>query len=85
MFTTYILYSEFLNKYYIGYTGDDVRVRLTKHLANHKGFTAKAKDWIIVYTETFPTKANAMKRERQIKGWKSSGRIKELITRSSNE
>ncbi|MFQ6614901.1 MAG: GIY-YIG nuclease family protein [Fidelibacterota bacterium] len=25
--------------------------------------------WILVYTETFPTRALAMKRERQLKKW----------------
>jgi GIY-YIG catalytic domain len=53
MFTTYILYSKTLNKFYIGFTSGDVAARLTKHLANHNGFTARAKDWTIVYTEQF--------------------------------
>ena len=85
MFTTYILHSKQLDKFYIGYTADNVLVRLSKHLANHKGFTAKAKDWKIVYQEIFTTKQDAMKREKQIKGWKSNIRIKELIDRSSTE
>ena len=82
MFTTYILFSKKLNKFYVGFTGDDMPIRLAKHLANHKGFTAKAKDWMVVYTEQFVTKSEAMKREKQIKGWKSNIRIKELIERS---
>jgi putative endonuclease len=85
MFTTYILYSKSLNKFYIGFTSGDVAARLTKHLANHKGFTARAKDWVIVYVEQFLVKTEAIKREKQIKGWKSNSRIKELIMRSSTE
>ena len=85
MFTTYILYSEQLNKFYIGFTSDSVNLRLQKHLANHKGFTAKAKDWLIVYTENFNTKQQAMKREKQLKAWKSNVRLRELIRRSSTE
>jgi putative endonuclease len=45
MFYTYILYSPILKKYYIGFTGTEINLRLAKHLANHKGFTAKVKDW----------------------------------------
>ena len=84
MFTTYIIYSKSLDKFYIGFTGDDISVRLSKHLANHSGFTGKAKDWQLVYKESFRTMKEAMQREKKIKNWKSATRIKELITRSSS-
>ena len=70
---------------HIGFTKDSVNSRLAKHLANHKGFTAKAKDWDIVYTEVYDTKSGAMQREKQLKAWKNKIRIKELILRSSTE
>ncbi len=85
MFTTYILYSKILSKYYIGYTSNDIEIRVQKHFSNHKGFTAKAKDWQLVYTEVFETKEKAMQREKQLKAWKSNLRISELIKRSSTE
>jgi putative endonuclease len=75
----YILYSPSLDKYYVGHTTLLPEERLRKHLSNHDGFTAKAKDWIIVHTETFPSKALAYARERQIKGWKSKTKIRQLI------
>ena len=53
MFSTYILYSEAINKFYIGFTGEEVQFRLAKHLAHHKGFTAKTKDWKIVHIVSF--------------------------------
>ena len=49
--------------------------RLQKHLSNHDGFTAKAKDWVIVFTELFETKSKALEREKQIKAWKSKKQI----------
>ena len=64
MFCTYILYSAILDRYYIGYTAGTVELRLTKHLLSKKGFTSTAKDWKIVYTESFATKSMAMLRER---------------------
>ncbi len=82
MFTTYILYSKILDKYYIGYTGQDMHSRLSKHLANHDGFTGKAKDWQLVYCEIFPTRPQAMLREKEIKSWKSKIKIGELIESS---
>ena len=79
MFLTYILHSKILDKFYIGHSSENLEERLRKHLSNHKGFTAKAKDWEIVYFEKFETKSEAYKRELQIKSWKSKTKIKELI------
>ncbi len=84
-YTTYILFSKSLDAYYIGFTGDVVNTRLSKHLKDHKGFTSKTKDWEIVYTETYKTKSEAMRREKQLKAWKSKIRIKELISRQHSE
>ncbi|RXM49678.1 MULTISPECIES: GIY-YIG nuclease family protein [unclassified Chryseobacterium] len=75
----YILYSGSLNKYYIGHSCESLQERLKKHLSNHKGFTAKAKDWIIIYSECFDLKSEAYKREREIKSWKSKSSIQKLI------
>jgi putative endonuclease len=66
MFYT-ILYSPILEKYYIGFTGTELNLRLAKHLANHKGFTAKVKDWQVVYTEIFDTKQEAIQMEKQLR------------------
>ena len=75
----YILYSESLNKYYIGHSCENLQERLRKHLSNHKGFTSKTKDWIIIYIESFNSKTEAYKRELEIKNWKSKSRIQKLI------
>ncbi|HEY6502939.1 MAG TPA: GIY-YIG nuclease family protein [Chitinophagaceae bacterium] len=74
----YILYSVSLDLYYIG-CSENPQERLKKHLARHKGFTAKAKDWEICYTECYSGKAGALKREKQLKGWKNRERILQLI------
>ena len=84
-YTTYILFSKSLDTYYIGFTGNRVTTRLAKHLAGHKGFTAKTKDWEIAYIEQYNTKSEAMQREKQLKAWKSKIRIKELISRKFAE
>lgn len=77
-FTTYIIYSKTLDKYYIGFTADIVS-RLQRHNQKGKGFTGKENDWQLVYKEEFTSKAEAYLREREIKKWKSRKKIIELI------
>ena len=67
MFTVYILFSEKLHKYYVGYSSKNIQDRLKEHLYNHKGFTAKAKDWIIIYKLKTNSKTEALILERKIK------------------
>jgi putative endonuclease len=78
MYFTYILYSTIKGKYYIG-SCENVEKRLVKHNTNHSGFTGKTGDWVIKWTEEHPNKANALKRESQIKAWKSRKMIEKLI------
>ena len=78
MFTTYIIFSKNLDKYYIGHTAD-LQQRLVKHLANHKGFTGRTNDWVIVFQESYSTKEEAYRREREIKQWKSRKMIEKLF------
>ena len=75
---TYILFSENLDRYYIGSTAD-VLVRLKEQLWTHGGFTSRAKDWELKYSESFATKKMAAERELQIKKWKSRKMIEKLI------
>ena len=75
----YILYSNKLDKYYTGYTCDDLKERLRRHIQAKKGFTGKADDWKIVYWEQYDSKHQAYARERQVKKWKSREKIELLI------
>jgi len=83
MFITYILYSDRIDKYYIGYTGDSLDERVRRHNSNHKGFTGKTDDWKIVFSEKFQTKKEAYAFERKIKSWKSRSKILQLINGQS--
>jgi len=76
---TYILYSAILDRYYVGSTRDELAERLRRHNANHKGFTGKVSDWVLVYSEPYDAYEAAYSRERQIKGWKSRQKIEVLI------
>ena len=80
---TYIIYSESLDKFYIGHTCESLDERLRKHLSQHKGYTSKVKDWKIIYSEIFENKSDAYKKELEIKSWKSKTKIKKLIENSA--
>ena len=79
VFFFYIIYSSVLDRFYYGHTGDELNNRLRKHNSNHQGFSGRTGDWVVVYSEVFQTKAEAYKRERQIKGWKNRRRVEQLI------
>ena len=78
----YILFSDSLKKFYVGSTTGLPESRLRKHLTDHKGYTAKSKDWKIVFTEKTSSKSDALIREKQIKAWKSHDLIRNLIDKS---
>ena len=75
---TYILFSESRNRYYVGYTSN-ISNRLIKHNAGNSPSTKSGRPWKLVYFEEFDSKSVAIKRENEIKRWKSRHRIKMLI------
>ncbi len=77
-YTLYILYSAQINRYYVGYT-EDLNIRINQHNSGLSTYTAKANDWVVVYTEKFANRDLAMNREKYIKAQKSRKFIEELI------
>ena len=72
------MFSQKLNRYYVGYSSC-LNERIKKHNSNHKGYTGKANDWVLLYSEKYESKQEAYAREREIKAWKSKKRIENLI------
>jgi putative endonuclease len=66
MFHVYVLQSLSTGRYYVGYTSE-----LTQRLGQHNnGITKSTKNrgpWTLIYQESFPTKVEAMQRERFLK------------------
>jgi putative endonuclease len=56
-----------------------VQERLRKHNSDHQGYTGHVGDWKLRYSEVYNEKTEAMKREKQIKKWKSRKLIEKLI------
>ena len=61
---------------YIGSTAD-IDKRLADHNAGRSRFTKGSRPWILVYSEKFGTKHEALKRERYLK----SGKGREILDR----
>ncbi|MDP1677172.1 MAG: GIY-YIG nuclease family protein [Bacteroidota bacterium] len=66
MFFTYILFSDTLNKYYVGHTYD-VQERLKRHNAGEGQFTKNGVPWELKYTFECKTRSEAMILENKIK------------------
>ena len=82
-FYCYILFSQKLNKFYIGATSVDPHERLDKHLNKKYGsdsFTAAANDWKIFHTITCDSFKQALDIEKHIKRMKSKKYILNLVT-----
>jgi putative endonuclease len=70
MATVYILFSEKLNKYYVG-ACTDLERRLYEHSIGHSKFTSTGLPWVLVYQELFDDLLSTKRRETQIKKMKS--------------
>ena len=82
-FYVYIIYSQSIDKFYIGYT-IDIGKRLIDHNSGISTFTSKVKDWKLKYSEKYETRESAMKREREIKNKKSRKYMEWLISSSDS-
>jgi putative endonuclease len=79
-FIVYILYSSSINQYYIGHT-QNIEDRLYRHNNSGSKSTKKANDWQLMYSETYPDRSSAYKRELEIKKKKSRKFIETLINK----
>ena len=80
-YIAYILYSEKLNRFYIGSTVLHIDERLERHLNDYYGttkFTHKVHDWEVFYTLECESLQQARKIECHIKRMKSKKYIENL-------
>ena len=66
MFYVYIIYSQQLQRYYVGST-EVVEKRLQEHNRGKSASTRAGIPWELIRTEYFATRSEAMLRERKIK------------------
>jgi putative endonuclease len=78
MYYVYLLYSEKLDKIYIGRT-EDVKRRLKEHNSGNCNFTNKGIPWKIVYYSAFAHKTDSIREERFLKTGKGRERVHYLL------
>ena len=78
MYFVYILKSLTVLRYYIG-SSENVARRLSDHNSGKVKSTKAYQPWEVVYLEKFNIESDALKREKQIKSYKSGNAFKKLL------
>jgi putative endonuclease len=81
-YTGYILRSQVDGSYYVGQS-KDVQKRLARHNRGDMIATRHARPWELVFAMEFPSRAEAMQWECQVKAHKSRRYLESLIGRRS--
>ena len=74
----YILYSEKLNRFYVGSTDDFIR-RFEEHQRGQTRSTASGRPWKLAFKQEFCEAITAHRYEMRIKSWKSRKIIGQII------
>jgi len=69
MFYVYVIKNLLTHKRYTGYT-KNIHQRIKKHNTNHKGYTGQRGEWVLVYSEQYRNKNDALLREKFLKSGK---------------
>jgi putative endonuclease len=80
-FHVYILYSARIKRTYVGMTSN-LEARIKSHNVSSKGWTVRGRPWVLVHSEHFNSKADAMVREKELKSGKGRVFIKEVILKA---
>jgi putative endonuclease len=77
-FYVYILRSEIVEKYYIGSTSD-LEKRIKLHNSPRARWTKKCQPWVLIHSEEFISRSEAIKREKYLKSLKGIEKKLDLI------
>jgi len=78
MFYVYILKSLRDEKYYIGHT-KDLEQRIQDHNRGKSPSVKLRAPFVLIYQEDYPTRIEAIRRERQIKAYKGGNAFQKLV------
>ncbi len=70
MFKVYVLKSQSLEKYYIGQT-KHLDKRIEWHNSPRARWTRRYQPWVLVFSETYDSRSEAMVREKELKALKN--------------
>ena len=83
-FIVYIIQSENDGSFYIGFTSD-IEQRLSYHNSGKSRYTSRKMPWHLVYTETYSTRSEAMRRERFLKKQRNREFYERLINEKNSK
>ena len=79
MWYVYVLKSEKNMKRYVGFTSKTPEQRLREHNSGSNKFTSINKPFVLVYTESFVLKTEAIKREKFLKSGQGRKFLDEIM------
>ena len=79
MFFVYVLRSQSTGQFYTGQTAN-ISERIQKHEAGHSRSTKGKGPWELVHQEECLTRADAMRRERELKTGKGRDELKRILS-----
>ena len=79
MYKVYVLYSVKFDKIYVGFTSNLAQRLLSHNKLATKGWTIRFRPWVIIHTEEFEIKGEAMKREKALKSSRGRAFIREKL------
>ena len=82
MFFVYVLQSQSTGSFYTGQTAD-LMSRIEEHNSGSSLSTKDRGPWVLVHSETFLTRAEAMRRERELKTGKGRDELKRILAGKS--
>ncbi len=78
MCCVYVLYSPSRDRLYVGHT-DNLQLRLARHNEGLVRSTAPYRPWVLIYHESFPSRAAAMKREGALKSGRGRQWLRDVV------
>jgi putative endonuclease len=82
MFSTYVLLSQKTGKRYVGST-QNLALRLLRHNRGETISTSTGIPWVIIHQENFPTRPEAVRRERFLKSGQGRAWLDSLLPRAT--
>ncbi len=78
MYFVYVLKSEYDRKRYVG-SGESPEERLRRHNKGDYQFTKGHRPWKLIYQEEYPTRSDAMRREKLLKSGKGREWLDQIL------
>jgi len=83
MYTVYVLKNSG-ERFYIGHTSKSAQERTSEHKGGKNRWTRNKGSWVLVHAESYVSKGEASRREKQIKKYKGGRAFKALIASGKN-